>query len=58
MLGGSQETDVGAYRGHTSSVAHYGGQYGALYGSAALSGAQQVSQIVCVCACVLNIFSW
>ncbi|KAJ6312143.1 hypothetical protein OIU77_013820 [Salix suchowensis] len=41
ILGGSQESDVGGYRGHASSTAHYGSQYGAAYGSAAISGAQQ-----------------
>ena len=43
MLVGSQEADVSGYRGHTSTAAHYGGQYSSVYGSAALSGAQQVS---------------
>lgn len=43
MLGGSQEAEVGGYRGHTSTAPHYGGQYTSVYGSAALSGAQQVS---------------
>jgi hypothetical protein len=43
MLGGSQEADAGGYRTHPQAVAHYGGQYSSVYGSAALSGAQQVS---------------
>jgi len=54
MLVGSQEADVGGYRPHTSTAAHYGGQYSSVYGSAALSGAQQVNGLllkyVCVCA--------
>lgn len=56
MLVGSQEADVGGYRPHTSTAAHYGGQYSSVYGSAALSGAQQVSGLllkyIYVCACV------
>jgi hypothetical protein len=42
ILGGPQEADVGGYRGHASATAHYGSQYGAAYGSTAMSGAQQV----------------
>jgi hypothetical protein len=45
MLVGSQEADVSGYRGHTSTAAHYGGQYSSVYGSAALSGAQQVTAL-------------
>jgi len=45
MLGGSQEADAGGYRAHPQAVAHYGGQYSSVYGSAALSGAQQVSEL-------------
>lgn len=41
MLGGSQEVEIGGYRGHPSSAAHYGGQYSSLY-SSALSSSQQV----------------
>ena len=56
MLVGSQEADVGGYRPHTSTAAHYGGQYSSVYGSAALSGAQQVNGLllkyVCLCVCV------
>lgn len=59
MLVGSQEADVGGYRPHTSTAAHYGGQYSSVYGSAALSGAQQVSGLllkyICVCVRVLLI---
>lgn len=40
MLNVSQEADVGGFR---SSASHYGGQYGTLYGSASVTGAQQVS---------------
>lgn len=43
MLGTSQESEVGGYRGHTAAAPHYGGQYSSVYGSAALSGTQQVS---------------
>lgn len=43
MLGGSQESDIGGYRTHPSGPAHYGGQYSSVYGSAALTNAQQVS---------------
>ncbi|KAG5531791.1 hypothetical protein RHGRI_026421 [Rhododendron griersonianum] len=43
MLGGAQESDVTGYRGHSSSGAHYVGQYSSVYGSAALSSGQQVS---------------
>lgn len=43
MLAASQEVDtVGGYRTHTSAPANYGGQYGSVYGSAALSVAPQV----------------
>ncbi|KAK7274864.1 hypothetical protein RIF29_15964 [Crotalaria pallida] len=41
ILGGSQEVDVAGYRPHTSTAAQYGGQYSSVYGSAALSSAQQ-----------------
>lgn len=41
ILGGSQDVDVGGYR--PSAAAQYGGQYSSVYGSAALSSAQQVS---------------
>lgn len=40
MLSASQEADVGGYR---SLAAHYGGQYGAIYGSSSMTSAQQVS---------------
>ncbi|KAI8538398.1 hypothetical protein RHMOL_Rhmol09G0099900 [Rhododendron molle] len=43
MLGAAQESDVTGYRGHSSSGAHYVGQYSSVYGSAALSSGQQVS---------------
>lgn len=43
MLGASQEVEVGGYRSHTSAASHYGGQYSSVYGSTALTGAQQVS---------------
>lgn len=43
ILGGSQEGEVGGYRGLASAAARYGGQYGSLYGSAGLSSGQQVS---------------
>lgn len=43
ILGGSQELDVGGYRAHSSTSTQYGGQYSSVYGSAALSSAQQVS---------------
>ncbi|XP_058182729.1 protein SHORT ROOT IN SALT MEDIUM 1 isoform X1 [Rhododendron vialii] len=43
MLGSAQESDVTGYRGHSSSGAHYVGQYSSVYGSAALSSGQQVS---------------
>lgn len=46
ILGGSQEVDVAGYRAHTSTAAQYGGQYSSVYGSAALSSAQQVSVLV------------
>ncbi|KAF2299187.1 hypothetical protein GH714_030928 [Hevea brasiliensis] len=39
MLSASQETDVGGLR---SSASHFGGQYGAIHGSASMTGAQQV----------------
>lgn len=45
ILGGSQEVDVGGYRAHSSTAAQYGGQYSSVYGSAALSSAQQVSRL-------------
>ncbi|XP_027914489.1 protein SHORT ROOT IN SALT MEDIUM 1 isoform X1 [Vigna unguiculata] len=45
MLGGSQEVDVSGYRAHTSTAAQYGGQYSSVYGSAALSSAQQVPSL-------------
>lgn len=51
MLGGSQEADVGGYRAHPPAAAHYGGQYSSVYGSAALSSAQQVSGL-----CFVNSF--
>lgn len=47
ILGGSQDVDVGGYRAHTSAAAQYGGQYSSVYGSAALSSAQQVS-VLCI----------
>lgn len=43
ILGASQEVDVAGYRAHTSTAAQYGAQYSSVYGSAALSTAQQVS---------------
>lgn len=42
ILGGPQEADVAGYRSHASASAHYGGQYGVVYGSAAISSTQQV----------------
>ncbi|XP_047171820.1 protein SHORT ROOT IN SALT MEDIUM 1 isoform X1 [Vigna umbellata] len=45
ILGGSQEVDVSGYRAHTSTTAQYGGQYSSVYGSAALSSAQQVPSL-------------
>ncbi|CAJ1932020.1 unnamed protein product [Sphenostylis stenocarpa] len=45
ILGGSQEVDVSGYRAHTSTAAQYGGQYSSVYGSAALSSAQQVPSL-------------
>ncbi|KAA8530025.1 hypothetical protein F0562_034559 [Nyssa sinensis] len=45
LLGGPQEADIGGYRAHPSAGAHYGGQYSSVYGSAALSNAQQVPAI-------------
>ncbi|KAK7407389.1 hypothetical protein VNO78_09269 [Psophocarpus tetragonolobus] len=45
ILGGSQDVDVGGYRAHTSTAAQYGGQYSSVYGSAALSSAQQVPSL-------------
>ncbi|XP_062111555.1 protein SHORT ROOT IN SALT MEDIUM 1 [Humulus lupulus] len=45
MLGASQEADAAAYRAHPSTTAHYGGQYGSLYSSAALTGVSQVPSI-------------
>ncbi|KAK8534602.1 hypothetical protein V6N13_080942 [Hibiscus sabdariffa] len=42
ILGSSQDAEVGGYRGHPSVSAHYGGQYSSIYGTAALSAAQQV----------------
>jgi len=47
ILGGSQEVDVSGYRAHTSAAAQYGGQYSSVYGSVALSSAQQVS-VLCI----------
>ncbi|XP_078444603.1 ATP/GTP-binding protein family isoform X2 [Wolffia australiana] len=41
MLNSSQETDVGAYRVH-SQASQYSGPYASVYGSSALSGAQQM----------------
>ncbi|RZC24418.1 protein SHORT ROOT IN SALT MEDIUM 1-like [Glycine soja] len=43
ILGGSQDVDVGGYR--PSAAAQYGGQYSSVYGSAALSSAQQVPSL-------------
>ncbi|XP_068462614.1 protein SHORT ROOT IN SALT MEDIUM 1 isoform X1 [Phaseolus vulgaris] len=45
ILGGSQEVDVSGYRAHTSTGAQYGGQYSSVYGSVALSSAQQVPSL-------------
>ncbi|KAJ1423672.1 EF-hand domain [Sesbania bispinosa] len=45
ILSGSQEVDVGGYRAHTSTATQYGGQYSSVYGSAALSSAQQVPSL-------------
>ncbi|TKY69650.1 Cell division cycle and apoptosis regulator protein 1 [Spatholobus suberectus] len=45
ILGGSQEVEVGGYRAHTSTAPQYGGQYSSVYGSAALSSAQQVPSL-------------
>ncbi|KAJ0110711.1 hypothetical protein Patl1_02641 [Pistacia atlantica] len=46
MLGTSQEAEVGGYRGHTAAAPHYGGQYSSVYGSVALSGAQQAYMVI------------
>lgn len=46
MLSASQEAEIGGYRAHPSAAVHYGGQYGSLYGSAALSGTQQVDGLI------------
>ncbi|KAH1264622.1 Cell division cycle and apoptosis regulator protein 1 [Glycine max] len=43
ILGGSQDVDVGGYR--PSAATQYGGQYSSVYGSAALSSAQQVPSL-------------
>ncbi|KAM6547391.1 hypothetical protein CsatB_019067 [Cannabis sativa] len=45
MLASSQEADATAYRAHPSATAHYGGQYGSLYSSTALTGVSQVPSI-------------
>lgn len=42
MLSSSQEADITGFR---SSASHYMGQYGAIYGSASMTGAQQVGGI-------------
>jgi hypothetical protein len=42
ILGGPQEADVGGYRDYASATSHYEGQHRAVYGSASMSGAQQV----------------
>ncbi|KAI9083683.1 hypothetical protein K1719_034384 [Acacia pycnantha] len=44
ILGTSQEVDVSGYQAHSSTAAQYGGQYSSVYGSAALSSAQQVGK--------------
>ncbi|XP_045810628.1 protein SHORT ROOT IN SALT MEDIUM 1 isoform X1 [Trifolium pratense] len=44
VLGSSQDADVGSYRAHTA-VAQYGGQYSSVYGSAAVSTAQQTPSL-------------
>ncbi|MCH96256.1 cell division cycle and apoptosis regulator protein 1, partial [Trifolium medium] len=44
ILGSSQDADVGSYRAHTA-VAQYGGQYSSVYGSAAMSTAQQTPSL-------------
>ncbi|KAK2429180.1 protein SHORT ROOT IN SALT MEDIUM [Trifolium repens] len=44
ILGSSQDADVGSYRAH-NAVAQYGGQYSSVYGSAAMSTAQQTPSL-------------
>ncbi|KAI9112926.1 hypothetical protein K1719_016040 [Acacia pycnantha] len=45
ILGTSQEVYVSGYQAHSSTAAQYGGQYSSVYGSAALSSAQQVPSL-------------
>ncbi|KAK4263478.1 hypothetical protein QN277_028877 [Acacia crassicarpa] len=45
ILGTSQEVDVSGYQAHSSAAAQYGGQYSSVYGSAALSSAQQAPSL-------------
>lgn len=52
IRGALQEADAGGYRAHPSAPAHYGGQYSSVYGSAGLSGSQQVgANCMCIYCC-------